>query len=236
MLKKMPKGELRCSKNGQNYKWFDYAGEKRKYIYKKDREFAQQLALKKYYTYELEDATKEQKAISAYLSKSPNPRKSEKLLSDGTGYKELLQPFMTPINEELNRWVSEKYEKNMNHQENLKFKTSKGYYVRSKSESMIDKILTINRIPFRYECMLNLGGLIMYPDFTIRHPKNGEYFYWEHFGMMDNPSYASGAITKLHSYVSNNIYPTINLITTYETKDNPLDMETIEEIVNKYFL
>ena len=232
----MPKGELACFKNGKSFKWFDYSGKTRKYIYKKDRELAQKLALKKYYSYELEDAIKEQKAIVAYLSKSPNPRKADKLFSEGSGYKELLEPFFLPVNEELNKCGLQEYERNMNHQENLRFKTSRGYYVRSKSESMIDKILTINKIPFRYECQLNLSGFIMYPDFTIRHPRTGEYFYWEHFGMMDNPAYASSAITKLHSYVSNGIYPTINLIATYETKENPLDMGTIEEIVQKFFL
>ena len=46
-LKKMPKGELGCYKNGKSFKWFDYSGKTRKYIYKKDRDLAQKLALKK---------------------------------------------------------------------------------------------------------------------------------------------------------------------------------------------
>lgn len=236
VLENMPKGELGCSKNGNSFKWFDYSGEERKYIYKKDRKLAEKLALKKYYSFQLEDALREQKAILSYLSKCPNPRKADKLLSDDSGFKELLKPYFTPMNEELDKWASASYETNKNHPENLKFKTSRGYYVRSKSESMIDKILLINKIPFRYECLLSLNGLNMYPDFTIRHPKTAEYYYWEHFGMMDNPTYASNAMSKLHTYVSNGIYPTINLIATYETKENPIDINDIEKIVEQYFL
>lgn len=235
-LKNMPKGELACWKNGNSYKWHMYLDGESRYIYKRERKLAEQLALKKYYMCQLEDAYKEQKAVESYLSKCPYPKKSEILLSEESGFRELLKPCFMPIDEELSEWAIEEYDRNTNHLENLKFKTSNGYYVRSKSEAMIDKILSINQIPFRYECELSLNGMIIYPDFTIRHPKTGDYYYWEHFGMMDNASYANGAILKLQSYVANNIFPTINLITTYETKENPLDMSTIEEIVQKYFL
>lgn len=35
---------------------------------------------------------------------------------------------------------------------------------------------------FRYECLLKLGDSAYYPDFTIKHPKTGKTYYWEHFG------------------------------------------------------
>jgi len=60
---------------------------------------------------------------------------------------------------------------------------------RYKSEVFIDMALFTNNIPFRYECALELGHSTLYPDFTIRHPKTGEICYWEHFGLMDDPSY-----------------------------------------------
>jgi len=95
--------------------------------------------------------------------------------------------------------------------------------------------LFVNKIPFRYECMLHLGENAIFPDFTIRHPKNGEIFYWEHFGLMDNPSYSSKAFSKLQLYSTYKIIPSIQLITTYETKEHPLTMETVEKIVKDYF-
>ena len=75
----------------------------------------------------------------------------------------------------------------------------------------------------------------MYPDFTIKHPKTGKIYYWEHFGRMDDPKYAQNAISKLESYIKNGIIPDIDLISTYETKEHPLDYEMIEKIVKEYF-
>ena len=80
-----------------------------------------------------------------------------------------------------------------------------------------------------------LGDISFYPDFTIRHPRTGEVYYWEHFGMMDEPPYAKKAMSKLNLYIENQIIPSINLITTYETKDHPLDLTQIKSIINYYF-
>ena len=92
----------------------------------------------------------------------------------------------------------------------------------------------MNQIPFRYECPLELGNTTLYPDFTIMHPKTGELIYWEHFGMMDDPAYCKNVFSKLNLYVANGIIPNINLITTYETKDFPLDTEQINNMISLY--
>ena len=52
--------------------------------------------------------------------------------------------------------------------------------------------------------------------------------------MIDDPSYARSAMTKIQSYIANRIYPTIQLIMTYETKMNPLDTESIEKTIEHY--
>ena len=86
-----------------------------------------------------------------------------------------------------------------------------------------------------YECALPLGESVVYPDFTIRHPITGKTYYWEHFGMVDNPVYAKKAISKMELYMSHQIYPDIQLITTYETKEFPLVPETIEFNIKRFF-
>ena len=93
-----------------------------------------------------------------------------------------------------------------------------------------------NQIPFRYEEKIVLDGMAFYPDFVIRHPTTGEYFYWEHFGMMDEEDYIEHACNKIKLYCKNGIIPTINLIITYESKNHPLSVEEVEGIVQKYFL
>lgn len=110
-----------------------------------------------------------------------------------------------------------------------------GNLVRSKSEALIDMALYIHKIPFRYECALNLGGITLYPDFTLRHPQTGEFFYWEHFGLMDDESYSQNTCSKLQLYTSCDIIPGVHLITTYETKEFPLSTKTIEKTIDYYF-
>jgi len=88
---------------------------------------------------------------------------------------------------------------------------------------------------FRYECALHLGGKVFYPDFTIKHPENDRIVYWEHFGLMDDEEYSKKAYTKLQVYNSYGIVPSIHLITTFETRDNPLSVKMVEKIVEYYF-
>ena len=72
--------------------------------------------------------------------------------------------------------------------------------------------------------------------YKTEHPVTGEYFYWEHFGMMDKPDYARSTIDKLNSYVEHGIIPSVNLITTYETADHPITQLKIANVVKEYFL
>lgn len=146
-----------------------------------------------------------------------------------------MAPYFTPISQELLTWTNNPYDQNPYHPEGLIHRSISGKLLRSKSESIIDMILFQEKIPYRYECQLLLGDQIIYPDFTIRHPHTGKLFYWEHFGQMDNPEYYTKACSKIHLYVSHGIIPTINLITTYETKSFPLASEDVKEIVDHYF-
>lgn len=127
------------------------------------------------------------------------------------------------------------YEKNTNHPENLIYKGISNTLLRSKSEVLIDMLLRSHKIPFRYECALPLGNSIIYPDFTIRHPHTGNFYYWEHFGMMDNPAYIEKATSKLKLYAKHGITPGIQLITTYETQTHPLDPEIVEKFIEYHF-
>ena len=83
------------------------------------------------------------------------------------------------------------------------------------------------------------GGLFGRCNMTsgepVQDPETGEYFYWENFGMMDDASYINKVCNKIRLYSINGIIPSINLITTYETKEHPLSIELVENIVNSYF-
>lgn len=233
----LPAGKLICASNRKWQKWYVSDGGVSTYIPKKDRDTAEKLAFKKYLLQQLENTVHELQAIQLYLQKHDTMAEQKELsIVTAPELKDLLQPYFCPLADELQQWQNEPYNKNENHPEHLIHKTYSGSYVRSKSEALIDMFLFKNKIPFRYECPLELDNIILYPDFTIRHPKTGELFYWEHFGLMNQPAYQKNACSKLRLYISNGIIPNIQLITTYETVDKPLDAETVEKMVEHYFL
>lgn len=182
-----------------------------------------------------EDLLHEKRAIQSYLNQHSTTSKSEQLLSRPE-YSSLFASHFKPHSQELSDWMTSSYEHNLQHPEHLLHKSISGNLVRSKSESIIDILLHINKISFRYECTLHLGETTLFPDFTIRHLKTGDVYYWEHFGLMDNPTYSQNAYSKLQRYTTRGIIPSIQLITTYETKENPLGTDIVEKIITHYFL
>lgn len=235
-LQALPPNKLICTQNGNRYKWYQSDGHTKTYIPKENRRLAEQLAKKKYLSLKLEDLENEKRAIGFYLAHRSPSDKSKKLLTENSEYQQLLTPYFSPLSDELNNWKNAPYERNPLYPEQRTQKTASGIYVRSKSEAIIDMYLYTNQIPFRYECLLKLGEFTAFPDFTIRHPKTGEIYYWEHFGMMDNPAYAQKAFSKMQEYTNHGIFPSVQLITTYESKEQPLSIEMVEKIVAHYFL
>lgn len=236
-LKSFPKGKLVCTRNQNRYKWYQSDGHKCTYIPKKNRPLAEKLAVKKYLSLTLKDSIAEKRAIQYYLNHHHSDTgKAEQLLIEDSEFKNLLAPYFTPQSQELSNWAHTDYPHNPKYPEQLIHKSSSGNLLRSKSEAMIDMLLHTNKIPFRYECALQLGEITIYPDFTIRHPETGQVFYWEHFGMMDHANYAKKAASKLDLYISHDIIPSIQLITTFETLQNPLSSEVISKLVSHYFL
>ena len=236
-LLSLPTGKLICTRNQNRYKWYQSDGHKCTYIPKKNRQLAEKLAIKKYLSLSLEDAISEKRAIQYYLNHHHSDvGKADSLLIEDSEFKTLLAPYFTPLSKELSAWVHSDYPHNLKYPEQLIHKSISRNTLRSKSEAMIDMLLYTNKIPFRYECELQLSDITLYPDFTIRHPYTGQIFYWEHFGMMDHLTYAGNVASKLDIYISHKIIPSIQLITTYETKEHPLSIDVISKLIEHYFL
>lgn len=235
-LKHLPPGKLIITKYQSRFKWYINNGAGLTYLPKAQKALAESLAKRKYLSLRLQELIHEKNAISLYLrhhSNDPNP--SDELLNN-IPYHNLLSPYFEAFPETLKDWSTQPYQHNPAYPEQLIHISSSGNIVRSKSEAFIDNALYRSKIPFRYECALELNDITLYPDFTILHPETKKIIYWEHFGLMDNPSYFKNVFSKLQLYSSNNIIPTIDLITTYETKSHPLSMELVDRIINHYFL
>lgn len=235
-LKDYPDGKLICTHSGKYPKYYVSDGHTKTYIKQNQLSLAENLATKKYISALIKDYTHELMSINHYLNHHEKyVNNANKILNVSSPYQKLISPYFMPLSDELTQWMNAEYEKNPSHPENLIHTGYSGTPVRSKAESMIDNWLCQYHIPFRYECKLDLGEIVYYPDFTIRHPKTGEIYYWEHFGKMNDPRYCNTVSSKLNTYIQYGIIPSINLITTYETPSRPLTNDFIKSTIKLFF-
>ncbi|WP_309007795.1 AAA family ATPase [Pelagicoccus sp. SDUM812005] len=116
--------------------------------------------------------------------------------------------------------------------------TSRGEAVRSKSEVIIANMLHSKGINYQYELPLELGGTTKYPDFTIDDDDLGITYYWEHCGMLSDPSYAQRWEGKKAWYRENGILPTSEgtgpngiLIVTEDLPNGGIDSQSIDRLI-----
>ena len=240
-LEHMPEGHLKIQKRLENVYYYQMIQENGKtqkyYIEKRNAELIKKLACKHYYMKVQTKLKKEWEALKKFLNNY-----DEKIADDiydqmPVEKKELIQPLRMTAGEVLRKWENERYEANQNYPENLIYKTDQGEMVRSKSELILANMLNQNRkyLLYKYERPLELmqGDKIqvIYPDFTILNIQTGKITYWEHAGRMDDPKYANQFVYKVNSYMSNGIMPGRDLIFTYETMSNPLNMQNALKLI-----
>ena len=238
-LKGFPPGKMYITHNGKYFKWY-YKRENDStpvYIPKSQRSLAEQYAQKKYLMQLKSDLLQERNALDYYIRHHKvRPWKSDDFLNGKPEYHELLSPYFQPRSKELRDWANASYPQNPYYKEKLLHHLDNGKSVRSKSEYMISSILDKYQIPYRVEEELVIGSNYYYPDFTIRHPQTGEFYYYEHFGLIEKYNYLERMAEKLYDYISIGIIPSKNLIMTFETNDYPLTIERIEALIKEYFL
>ncbi|MER9209174.1 ATP-dependent RecD-like DNA helicase [Mesorhizobium sp. M0771] len=120
--------------------------------------------------------------------------------------------------------------------QHLLHRTSRGEFVRSKSELAIAEKLHGMGIAYVYEQPVLLGGKTRWPDFTIADDASGVTYYWEHLGMLSDPQYASRWQTKRAAYLATGVRPIDEhaggdaLIETRESAGEGLDMLEVERL------
>lgn len=234
-LLKMPEGCLVCVRVRHAVKWYHHMNGKRIYIPKSNRKLAVQLAAKRYLQSRKKDIIRKLRGINLYLqTNNPELDRATKVLKDPC-CADLLSDIQKPISREIALWEQAPYIKNTKYPQQLRVQTANGLVVRSKSESIIALYLYTHRIPFHYEEVLTLGGVDLYPDFTLRHPQTGETLYWEHIGRPDDAIYRASFLEKLDLYIAHGIIPDQNLILTWETGENPLSAEEVKNKIQRHF-
>ena len=236
-LSKAPSNSLVLQKKKKKYYWYerDHKTQKVTYIPRKNISKAQRLALKAFYKQKCKYCQMMLKALNAFRdSFDLHTGDMDDFLKANPGITELLeiQKLYSP---EVRNWINLYNPPSTYYEENLKIKTLSGILVRSKSECLIADSLLYHMIPFKYEYTTEIGMTLISPDFTIMHPRTEEIIIWEHFGMIDNPEYAGSMLTKIRAYIEVGYVIGKNLIVTFETSHHPLDSETVEYIITKFF-
>ena len=68
-------------------------------------------------------------------------------------------------------------------------------------------------------------------SYQVLNVKTRKEYYYEHFGMMDDPSYAEAAVQKLASYAKHGFFPGQNLLVSFETQKQVLNPDLIQKML-----
>jgi hypothetical protein len=127
-------------------------------------------------------------------------------------------------------------------EERLIHRTSRGEAVRSKSEVIIANLLHAKKIDYHYESPLDLAGVVKYPDFTIEDDDAGITYYWEHCGLLHDPSYNRRWKEKERWYRDHDILPFEEgggpkgtLIVTRDQPDGGIDSPHLSALIDGIF-
>lgn len=252
-----PEGYLKWqNKNGKTYYYQQYMQDvpmiadktmdtenfdkwKRKYIRKRDIGIVAALAQKNYYSSVKPLVQKQLKELKQFVNKYPKENLEEIYEALSVERKRFVKPLQVSVKQKIIQWEAEVYEKNTKYSENLKFETDQGELVRSKSEVIIANLLyqNQNHILYKYERPLEMTiegrSKIVYPDFTILSKRTGKIIYWEHAGRMDDPYYVNDFVKKMNTYVTNGLLPGKDVILTYETQNNPLEISAVKRMIKE---
>ena len=126
-------------------------------------------------------------------------------------------------------WAMQNYEQSRYKTAERCLQTSRGLYVRSKSELVVAERLYHYGVPFRYEQVILIGGNELAPDFSFLDRSKKE-FYLEYCGMMDNPEYVKGFMTKRNLYERFGINQWDEMIYIFE-RGNRINIREIDWII-----
>ena len=147
--------------------------------------------------------------------------------------------FATPIvlgdEEYVRQWLEKPYIHKGFPSDAPVYTTIRGERVRSKSEMIIADRLWANGIPYRYECPLMLGNKVFHPDFTMLRMSDRQILYHEHCGMMDNTDYSDDMVYRVNEYNRAGILLGDRLFLTFESSKTPLDVRTVDNLINTHF-
>ena len=224
------------------YRFSDEKGKRHdKYLsVQKDSELIKSLAQNDYTKVFLKTAYEQLGAVQKALNKLDDHALADVFSCLHKGRKKLINPFVPDEEEMLRRWDALEYSPGYFSDKTPEIYSERGERVRSKSEKIIADKYNMLGFRYKYEMPLTLmergKRVIVRPDFTVLNVRLRIRRYHEHLGKMDDPDYIRKNIYKLKLYEQNGIYVGDQLVLTYESSLQPLDMKHLDLIIKRYFV
>ena len=232
-----PDGRLRIKRQKDSVYYYHVTDNQNRNgeLLKGDDPLVKLLAQKEYLQTLLKLAEAEQKVLRKALDKYPATTYEGIFETYSHQRQSLISPIILPDDVYLRKWQEKPYRHKLISDDIPVYLTMKNERVRSKSEQIIADHLNTKGIPYKYECPLYLGDIVLHPDFTIMRMSDREEIYYEHLGRMDNAKYAVDNVRKLSIYSLNGLTLGDKLFTTFETSVQPLDVRVLDDLIEKKF-
>lgn len=143
-------------------------------------------------------------------------------------------PVSKIITSDAEKWRNKNWLRNSSFPEDLRYVSTNGVVLRSKSEREIANALEAAGISYKADVKIECNGEIYYANFVI-YKDDGTEVIWEHFGLEDNRKYMAGNRVRLEDYINVlGLRPWKNLIWTYDSDIE--DSRVIREIIQRFLL
>ena len=234
-VNRAPDGRLRVSGDHGRTKYYvvyDKGDSSGHYLSREQRKLAKQLAQKDYDRRILRAAEEELRAWQELAKFFPSVTVEELFDTLSPARRSLVSPIL-PTDEEFRRqWEAVKYKPGWFKPDAKEFYTDRRERVRSKSEQLIANLLNRLNIPYRYEypVKITVEGReeLWRPDFMILDVRHRKEFFLEHFGRMDDPTYARQTYEKMRIYEENGLWEGHGMYYSFEAEGAPVDMRLVE--------
>ncbi|MCR5272283.1 MAG: hypothetical protein K6E13_04790 [Lachnospiraceae bacterium] len=239
-LESAPEGKLRsthCRGYDQFYVVKAEYGRNGKYISKKEIGVLSKYVQKEYAIGFIEEVKEEIAMIDRLLlfEKTNSPEETYKKICEAK--RKYVNRLLCDDKSRVEEWLNKEEKRSEYKADELIFRTKNGEFVRSKSEMLLADMYYDLGIPYKYERELILKNKKKkYPDFTLYDIENKRLIYHEHFGMWDNEEYRNANLRKIKEYEENGIYVGKNLIYTFETAQNPIDISVARQNIKELFV
>ena len=235
-IKHMPDGRINIRKHGDlRYFYHFRKGEKERLIKQSEISLLEDLMQTCYLKKVIRSAKAEVAILKNTLKSYPDTIAEEVYESLPEERRVGVKPIVPTDDQFRERWESQTYPVKPVKEGMPVFKTLKGDLVKSKSEVLIADRLFANGIPYKYECPINVGGIIFHPDFTILRMSDRKILYLEHCGKVGDAEYAEDMVSRANRYSLAGIMQGDSLFFTFETSKTPLDTEVIDKMIENCF-